>query len=167
MGGHLRPDVLGPTLGALQPLPTLRARSGSRALPGRGLRLAASWDPYGRDSSPFSIKLVKTMKCHQKVSKRPSLVPNSQNGSKKSPLDFLRIPFSAAFSHKELMGCFGASADFIVKMTKCRQDVHGPRRGRTTPRCPAASCSWDIFLSAQRGCVIRPYLRYSQRHPIY
>ena len=37
------------------------------------------------------------------MSKRPVIVPISQNGSEKSPLDFLRFPFLAAFSHKELM----------------------------------------------------------------
>ena len=60
----------------------------------------------------FEVKpgnLVKTTKCHQKVCKRPALVPILQNGSQKSPLDFYRFPFLVAFSHKELMGLFDAN----------------------------------------------------------
>ena len=47
----------------------------------------------GRHFRSFPVKLVKTAKCHRKVSKRPVLVPISQNGSKKSPLEFLGFPF--------------------------------------------------------------------------
>ena len=75
--------------------------------PGRGLPVTSSSSGKGRDSTSFLIKLVKTAKCHQKVSKRPTLVPDFQNGSRKSPLDFLGNTFSPAFSHKELMGLFG------------------------------------------------------------
>ena len=60
----------------------------------------------GRDSRSILIKLVKTAKCHRKVFKRPVIVPNLQNGLKKSPLDFPGFPFYVAFSHKELMGLF-------------------------------------------------------------
>ena len=52
---------------------------------------AASW-PIRRDSMSSHIKLVKTTKCRRNVSKRPVIVPNSQNGSQMSPLDFLRFP---------------------------------------------------------------------------
>ena len=62
--------------------------------------------PIGRDLRSFLIKLVKTVKCRRKVCKRPVIVPNIQNGSGKSPLGFLRFPFSSAFSRKELMGPF-------------------------------------------------------------
>ena len=72
---------------------------------------AASW-PIRRDSTSFLIKLVKTTKCHQKTSKRPAIVPVSQNGLKNSPLDFYRFPFSPAFSHKELMGHFEPWVDY-------------------------------------------------------
>ena len=60
----------------------------------------------GRDSGTFPGKLVKTTKCHQKSTKRPAIVPIFQNGLQKSPLDFPRFPYLAAFSHKELMGLF-------------------------------------------------------------
>ena len=79
------------------PCRALRARF---AVPGP---LPASW-PIRRDSTSIPIKLVKTTKCHRKASKRPPVVPNSQNGSQKSPLEILGFPFSLAFSHKELMG---------------------------------------------------------------
>ena len=35
----------------------------------------------GRDSRPFSVKLVKTTKCRQKCQKRPVIVPIFRNGS--------------------------------------------------------------------------------------
>ena len=57
--------------------------------------------------------------------------PYSQNGSRKSPLKILRFPFSPAFSHKELMAYFDASRVFLVKMTKCRQNVHAKGRSDT------------------------------------
>ena len=85
--------------------------------------LPASW-PIGRDSTSFLRNLVKTTKCRRKVSKRPPIVPNSQNGVQKSPLEILRFTFCPAFSHKELMGHFEPTAGFIVKMTKCRQCAH-------------------------------------------
>ena len=85
------------------PAPTLRARSAPcRDLPGAGPSPRAK----GRELRSFPRKLVKTAKCHQKTSKRPTLVPIFQNGSQKSPLDFLRFPILAAFSHKELIGPF-------------------------------------------------------------
>ena len=62
--------------------------------------------PIGRDSITFSIKLVKTAKCHQECRKRPVIVPIFQNGSQMSALEIPRFPFSVAFSHKELMGLF-------------------------------------------------------------
>ena len=60
----------------------------------------------GRDSGPILVKLVKTAKCHQKVTKRPRLVPIFQNGLQKSPLEIPGFPFWPAFSPKELMGVF-------------------------------------------------------------
>ena len=37
---------------------------------------------YRRDFSQFTVKLVKTAECHQKVSKRPPVVPISKTRSK-------------------------------------------------------------------------------------
>ena len=81
--------------------PTLRARSVPLQDPSQVLSLSSG---KGRDYGPFSIKLVKTSKCHRKVSKRPAVVPIFQNGSGKSPLEIPGFPFCAAFSPKELMG---------------------------------------------------------------
>ena len=68
--------------------PTLRARSVHPvALPGGYPRIAASW-PIGRDSTSFTVKLVKTGKCRHNVSKRPVIVPISQNGSESHLLEF-------------------------------------------------------------------------------
>ena len=60
------------------PLPTLRARSVPEAPPWQGARLLGQ---KGRDSMTFTLKLVKTAKCHQKVSIRPPLLPISKTGS--------------------------------------------------------------------------------------
>ena len=77
-------------------------------------------------------------------SKRPVIVPIYQNGSQKSPLEILRFTYSSAFSHKELMGLFWPYGYIIVKMTKCRPDVHtqiGVAKGsQIPPRSAAASC---------------------------
>ena len=79
--------------------------------PGRPCWPPCTWDlgnarllAIGRDLTSYSIKLDKTTKCHQNMSKRPPLVPIFQNGSRKSPLGIPRFPYSQAFSHKELMG---------------------------------------------------------------
>ena len=123
--------------------------------------------PIRRDSTTFPIKLVKTVKCRQNMSKRPVIVPNSQNGSQMSPLDILRFPFAPAFSHKELMGRFDATLDFIVKTTKCRRDVHTgiwSRRGRSIPPVvpqQAAPGTTSSLTSA------RAIWRYSQLTSIY
>ena len=75
---------------------------------------------------------------------KASVSPCFQNGSQKSPLEISRKPFSLAFSHKELMGQNRPGSDFIVKMTKCRPDVHALSRevdGQIPPPVDAASCS--------------------------
>ena len=102
------------TGGGTAPRTTLRARSGTRTLPVLGpsecrlLAITARFHSYSRN-------LVKTAKCHQNVTKRPVIVPISQNGSRKSPLDFLGFTFWLAFSHKELMGHFEPTARVYVK----------------------------------------------------
>ena len=79
---------------------TLRARS----VPLQGPPCTWPCSPgKGRDYGYISVKLVKTAKCHRKSRKRPPVVPIFQNGSKKSPLDFLGFPLLLAFSPKELM----------------------------------------------------------------
>ena len=44
--------------------------------------------PIGRDSINYSVKLVKTAKCHRFMSKRPTIVPVSKNGSRNHLLKF-------------------------------------------------------------------------------
>ena len=83
----------------------------------------ASWPIRARFDLHFT-KLSQNRVVSPKYVHKASLSPCFQNGSQKSPLDISRIPFSVAFSHKELMAHFGAYSDFYVKMTKCRPDVH-------------------------------------------
>ena len=118
----------------------------------------AASGPLGRDSMTFPVKLVKTLKCRRKVRKRPAIVPISQNGVEKSPLGILGIPYSVAFSHKELMVPFGARLVLYCQNDEVSPDVHPwfwTRKGRQIPpRSTAASC---LLLTAphlaQRGIL--------------
>ena len=131
------------TAAGTAPGTTLRARSA----PCRGLPVPGPCrDPPGRDLTSFPVKLVKTAKCHRKVSIRPVIVPNLKNGSIKSPLDFLRFPLYAAFSHKELMGRFDASRVHYCQNDEVSTDVHTRGRVAHTPTDTAASCSWCPLL---------------------
>ena len=64
--------------------------------------------------------------------------PCSQNGLENSPLDFLRFPFSVAFSGKELMGHFDAQRVHCCQNDEVSPDVHIPctRSGRQIPPRP-------------------------------
>ena len=97
----------------------------------------------GRDSSYISLELSKTAKCHQKVSKRPPVVPVSQNGSGKSPLEILRFPISSAFSPKELMVPFWPMVQHYCQndeVSTVFTPCSGTRNGRMIPpRSPPAS----------------------------
>ena len=70
------------------------------------------------------MPLVKAAKCRRKSVDKACHTPCFQNGLEKSALEILRISFSPAFSHKELMTLFWADPDFLVKMTKCRRSAH-------------------------------------------
>ena len=158
MGGYLSSGAHGDG-GGTQTTPAGPGRSCAR--PSLSGSLIAALQPKGRDSTLISIKLVKMTKCHRNMSKRPSLVPNSQNGSRKSPLDFLRFYFSAAFSHKELLDHFEPTTDFIVKTAKCRQVVHRnvTRSGRSdTPTATQQAASVAAPHLSWRGCRIDLFL---------
>ena len=99
------------------PLPTLRARSASQEA-----SLVGGW------ACGLDLARIEVISC--KVSQNGGVSPRNvgkachapyfQNRLGKSPLEILRFPYLAAFSHKELMGYFEARAEFIVKTTKCR-----------------------------------------------
>ena len=74
----------GPTWDLRGPLRCLR--------PARGGTLAVA--AKGRHFSIFSIKLVKTPKCHRKVLKRPVIVPISKTASESQLLKFQDFQFS-------------------------------------------------------------------------
>ena len=96
----------------------------------------------GRDLTSIPIKLVKTTKCHQKVFKRPTLVPISQNGVQKSPLDFLRFTISLAFSHKELMGLIWPWVILYCQNDEVTTVCTYAKGSSIPPDVTAASCSW-------------------------
>ena len=59
-----------------------------------------SWDPQnahlrpkGRHFTLFTVKLVKTTKCHRNMSKRPVILPVSKNGPKSHLLKFSGFHF--------------------------------------------------------------------------
>ena len=83
--------------------------------------------------------------------------PYFQNRVRKSPLEILRFPFLPAFSHKELSGHFDPYVDIIVKMTKCRPNVHTrtcPRRGRSYPhRSPQQAAPGDRLLMTSARAI--------------
>ena len=85
-----------------------------------GLSGPASW-PIRARFDLISQEYSKNGQVSPKSVEKASNSPYFQNGLRKSPLEILRIPFSLAFSHKELMGHFSRGSEFIVKMTKCRQ----------------------------------------------
>ena len=103
--------------------------------------LPASWPIRARISLIY-CKVSQNRRVSPEYCQKACHSPCSQNGPRKSPLGILRFPFWRAFSPKELMGHFDAWTYIIVKMTKCRQDVHTWSRERVTqipPRVTRAS----------------------------
>ena len=100
--------------------------------------LIAALQPKGRDFRTFLRNIVKTAKCHRKVCIRPAIVPVCQNGLRNSPLDFLRIPFSPAFSPKELMGHFRPYSGLYCQNDEVSPDVH-----TSVPTCSVAGTVSD------------------------
>ena len=95
--------VDGRTGGAVQ-APTMRARSVSLQEPSLvpAPLTAASW-PIRARIDPISCKVSQNGQVSPKNMQKASRSPYSQNGLKKSPLEFLGFPLFVAFSHKELM----------------------------------------------------------------
>ena len=83
--------------------------------PGRSLRAlpvppradAASWPIRARIRVLF-CKVSQNGRVSPEKCQKAYHSPCFQNRPQKSPLDILRFPFSAAFSHKELLGLFDA-----------------------------------------------------------
>ena len=109
---------------------------------------AASWPIKARLRSKHG-KVSQNSIVSPKYVEKACLSPCFQNGLEKSPLEISRFPFSVAFSHKELIGPFDRGADFMFKMTKCRQmytRMSHARWSSDTPRHHAASCLCDVLL---------------------
>ena len=114
------------------------------ALPGH----ASAFQSNGRANREKARFHDISLKVSQKTRVSPKSVhkachsPCLQNGLEKSPLDILRFPIIAAFSHKELMGLFWLRCMFTVKTTKCRQVCTPVSREvvADTPTDNAASC---------------------------
>ena len=86
--------------------PTLRARSGPLQGPSLDIPLECRlWANMAR-FNVISLEVSQNGQVSPKKCQKASISPCFQNGLKKSPLGILRIPYLAAFSHKELMGRF-------------------------------------------------------------
>ena len=77
-------------------------------------RKPASW-PIRARFNLFYVKLSQNGEVSLKYVQKACHTPYFQNRPQKSPLEILRIPFSVAFSHKELMAYFSRGSGFIVK----------------------------------------------------
>ena len=86
--------------------PTLRARSVPLQGPSLDIPLECRlWANMAR-FNVISLEVSQNGQVSPKKCQKASISPCFQNGLKKSPLGILRIPYLAAFSHKELMGRF-------------------------------------------------------------
>ena len=94
------------------------------ALPGTWTLRNAASGPIRARFQVISGKVSQNGGVSPKYVQKAYVSPCFQNAAQKSPLEILRFPFSSAFSHKELMAHFRPGLRFIVKMTKCRLDVH-------------------------------------------
>ena len=128
-----------------RPAPTLRARSAhpwASLVPPRAI--AASWPIRARYRLYF-YKVSQNDRVSPKYVEKACHAPCFQNGLGKSPLDFLRFPILAAFSHKELMGCF----DHEVR-------VHG-QNDEVSP---------DVHTMVREGCADTPTVHASKLAPV-
>ena len=109
---------------------------------------AASWPIRARFVS-FYCKVSQNREVSPKFDEKACHSPYIQNGSQMSPLEFLRFPFSRAFSHKELMGLFCTHGQVYCQndevSPKCTPDVtrsvrqippHGHAASRSCDRAP-------------------------------
>ena len=122
---------------------------------------AASW-PIKARLRVISSKVSQNGGVSLKYVEKAYHSPCSQNGPQKSPLEIPGFPFSAAFSHKELMAYFDLRARFSVKTTKCRQNVHQMSRERVAryPHDPRSKLLLGIAPSSGSA-------RYSQRGRLF
>ena len=81
---------------------------------------AASWSIRARFHL-ISIKVSQNDGVSPKYVEKACHSPCFQNGSRKSPLDFLGFPYSSAFSHKELMVPFWPKVGLL-----CQNDEVSP-----------------------------------------
>ena len=87
------------------------------------------------------LKVSQNGQVSSKSAQKACHSPYFQKPVGKSALEIPRIPYFVAFSHKELMGHFEPSLEFIVKMTKCRPNVHGSQHAKCTPDTPTDHAS--------------------------
>ena len=121
------------------------------SLPGAPRANPGSW-PIRARFHVFLVKHCQNRGVSPKCVEKASVSPCFQNGLGKSPLRFLRFPYSPAFSHKELSGHFDPYSRLLVKMTKCRPNVHPmyPRSGRSdTPTDPASKLAPGVGSSSE------------------
>ena len=93
----------------------------------RSLRsLSGGWAPRAIRArfTVISCKVSQNDEVSPNLVEKASHSPCFQNGLQKSPLDFPRFPYSTAFSHKELMGCFRPNGGVYCQNDEVSPDVH-------------------------------------------
>ena len=95
---------------------------------------------------------VSTEKCQKACHS-----PYSQNRLENSPLEFLRFPFSTAFSHKELMAFFDPYVHVYCQNDEVSPDVHTctrTRKGRMIPpQSPQQAAPGDCSSSCSARAI--------------
>ena len=109
------------------------------------------------------MKLSKNSEVSPKKSEKACHSPYFQKGVEKSPLDFLRFPFSVAFSRKELMVPFWRCLSVLCQNDEvslmCTPPMSREVVVRYPHRHPQTSCSWMTAPHlTQRGILIAPVL---------
>ena len=134
---------------------TLRARSVLAGPPCTSSSKPASW-PIGARFEVISCKVSQNHEVSPKSVHKACHTPYSQNGLQKSPLGFLRIPYSLAFSHKELMVPFWAYLRLYGQNDEVSTECTRAGRSDTPTVMRSKLLLHDRSSSDLAGCRIDP-----------
>ena len=127
--------------GGAGPAPTLRARSVPVGPPWCRTRLFPPSQPITARFHLISHKVSQNHEVSPKSVHKAYHSPCFQNGLRKSPLQFLRFPYSLAFSPKELMGHFDPYLEVQCQNDEVSPTVHPMSRAKCAPDTPTDTAS--------------------------
>ena len=119
---------------------------------------AASW-PIRAELQSFLYKVSQNGRVSPEFAQKACHSPCFQNGLHMSPLDFLRFPFSPAFSCKELMGHFDAQVEVYCQNDEVSPSVHTYGHAKWASDTPTGHGSKLPFMTRSSSDLAR----YSQR----